>query len=363
MIPQRHGGNLRDIIPLCTRREGEIRDFSVNTHPYGPHPAAAAAARAALEHMDRYPDASSVPLAEAVAAAHGLTLAHVVPGNGAAELIDLLPRALDMHRAVVVSPTFGEYADAVCRGGGRVIELVRPPEAPLPVAALLQCITRERPDAVFLCSPNNPTGERLPDAALHAVLGACAAAGTVLVLDEAFVEYDPLGSRINLVTELTNLVVLRSLTKFFGLAGLRVGYLAAAPALARRVNRVRPPWAVNGPAAAAAVACVGDGEYVQREQRRMAQERQVFAGKLEQTGLTPLPSDANFLLCRLPDGVSADTLYPALAEDGFLIRHCGSFGLGNAYIRLRVHRPEVNELLLERLRKHLATSLHPLATP
>lgn len=350
--PQRHGGDLRALAARMPLPE-TVHDFSVNTHPFGPHPAAVAAAREALAEMAEYPDPGAEGLAERVAAVHGLAPACIVPGNGAAELIDLIPRALRVRRALIVPPAFGEYADAVVRAGGQVIAVPREPLERFPTGGVVEAIQKQRPELVVLCSPNNPTGERLPDVDLEAVLAACEAADARLLLDEAFVEYDPLGSRIGQVAGSSRLMVLHSLTKFFGLAGLRAGYLAAAPELAARIAGARGPWSVNRIADAAARSCVGDAGYVDRERRRIAALREGFARELAALGLTPLPSDANFLLCRLPPGASADRLYEDLARDGFLIRHCGSFGLKDRYIRLRVHRPEVNAALLAALARRL----------
>jgi len=351
--PHRHGGDLAGLARTL-ELPADCHDFSVNTHPFGPHPGAAAAARKALDHMERYPDPAAESLRAAIAAAHGLPEACIVPGNGAAELIDLLPRALGVTRALVVTPAFGEYRDAVARAGGAVIPVARERIDSFPTGAVVAAIARHRPQAVFVCSPNNPTGERLADADFQAVHAACGES-TLLVLDEAFVEYSG-GSRMDEVTKLPNLVVLRSLTKFFGLAGLRVGYLAAAPPVAGRVAALRPPWTVNGPAAAAGMACLADPDYVDAQRQRVVALRQPFADALSALGLAPLPSDANFLLCRLPEGVSADHLFPALARDGFVVRHCGSFGLGDRYIRLRVHRPEVNAAFIKTLARHLPCS-------
>lgn len=357
---QQHGGN-RDELAGHWPLPDAVLDFSVNTHPLGPPRAALAAARRALAGVGEYPDPAAEGLSRAIAAHHGLPAHCILAGNGATELIDLLPRALGVRKALVVCPTYGEYGAAVLRAGGGVQTVWRTQLARFPREEVADAVARGRCDLVVLCSPNNPTGDRLPDAAFDAVLGACEATGARLLLDEAFVEYDPDGSRVSQVARRPALMVLRGFTKFYALAGLRVGYLAAAPEVVRLLKAARPPWSVNRVADAAARACLGlepmDGDggpgYQARERSRIAHLRPRFAQGLADLGLEVLPSAANFLLCRLPTGESADRLYEALARDGYLTRHCRSFGLGDRYLRLRVHRAAANRALLKALARHL----------
>lgn len=349
---QRHGGNVDEVAARWGVPPG-LADFSVNTHPFGPPREALAAARRAVAEADRYPDPDAACLTGAIAAAHGLPEGSIVAGNGATELIDLLPRALGVRRAVVVAPTYGEYATALARAGAVVHTVWRNDLAQFPAAEACEAVGRTRADLVVVASPNNPTGERLDDGAFVGLLAACEAAGARLLLDEAFVEYDPAGSRVATVMESPALLVTRGFTKFYALAGLRVGWLAAAPTVAERLRSARPPWSVNRVAEAAALACLGLEGYEARERDRIARLRGRFARSLGGLGLEVLPSDANFLLCRLPRGASADRLYEGLARDGYLVRHCASFGLGDACLRLRVHRPALTRPFLAALARRL----------
>ena len=352
---QRHGGNHHQLEQMLPG--GNVHDFSVNTHPFGPPEAALSAAREALSRTAEYPEPESKKLGAALAMTHGLPSNALVCGNGATELIDLIPRALMVNSAVIAVPTYSEYGHAVRRAGGSVLEVGRRVLNRFPLAAVLAVIKEQKPELAVVCSPNNPTGERLPDDDFESLLTVCEISGTRLLLDEAFVEYDRHESRIGKVLDHPALMVLRGFTKFYALAGLRVGYLAAHPHVAEAIAAARPPWSVNRPAAAAAVACLGAGrEYIHRERERVCELRAAFASGLARLGLTPLPSSANYLLCRLPDGDSADRLYEELALEGILIRHCASFGLSDNYIRLRVHRPEQNQKLLARLAAHLKRS-------
>lgn len=351
--PQRHGGN-RDEVAARRGVPRRLVDLSVNTHPFGPPREALAAARVALREAHMYPDPEAAALAAAVAAAHGLKADAVLCGNGATELIDLVPRALGARRVLVVAPTYGEYAGGALRAGAKVHTVWRERLEDFPAAEVCEAIGRHRADLVVLGSPNNPTGERLDDAAFVGVVAACEAAGARLLLDEAFVEYDAGGSRVAETATHPSLMVLRGFTKFWALAGLRAGYVVAAPEVIARLRAARPPWSVNRVADAAARACLGLDGYEARERARVTRLRGRFRKALEGLGLEVLPSDANFLLCRLPVRTGADRLYEGLARDGYLVRHCASFGLGDRYLRLRVHRPAFTVPFLRCLGRRLA---------
>jgi threonine-phosphate decarboxylase len=366
-IKQAHGGNLSQL-----RRQLElpelVHDFSVNTHPFGPPDEAMAAASSALSRSADYPDTDAAELLAALSDYHRLPADYLIAGNGATELIDVIPRALSAQTGLssgtglVVAPAFGEYGAAMERAGGRVMTVRRSSLNQFPTRAVVDALSAYRPNLVWLCSPNNPTGERLSDPDLHAVLAAAHKSGTVVVLDESFVEYDEHGTRIALVNEHANLLVLRGFTKFYALAGLRVGYLAGNPQMIARLSAALPPWRVNRPAAAAAIACLGLDGYENTERARLAALKKEMASELTTMGLAPLPSHASYLLCRLPEGCDPDTLFIGMAQAGFLIRHGGSFGL-DRFIRLRVHRPELNRALLDTLPEQVrrATGLSAIA--
>jgi threonine-phosphate decarboxylase len=217
---QRHGGDRRQVAAHWPVPD-DLLDFSVNTHPLGPPRAALAAARRALALAGDYPDPDAHALAEAVGRAHHLSAHCILPGNGATELIDLIPRALGVRKALVVAPTYGEYGEAVLRAGGAVQAVWREDVERFPLDAVEEAVLRGRCDLVILCSPNNPTGDRLEEPAFRAILAACEAQGARLLLDESFVEYDGAGSRVGWVGECPSLMVLRGFTKFYALAGLR----------------------------------------------------------------------------------------------------------------------------------------------
>lgn len=296
-----------------------LLDFSASINPLGPPEAVREVLLRAPDLATRYPSPDARELCEALACHHGVPAACVLAGNGSTQLIYLVAQLLSGTPAWVVTPAFTEYEDA-CEACG------------LP-------LTRTRPGVTFVGNPTSPEGRLL---AREDVL---ALPGTVIV-DEAFMEFA--GDRESLVrraAEDPRLVVLRSLTKFYALPGLRLGYLVAVPAMVERLRRLQPPWSVNALAGAAGRAALADPAYRDRTRRVVRELRDELVRGLREVGLLPSPSEANFVLCRVPD---AGGLCRALRESGIVARNCDSFtGLPpNRYVRFAVRpRPEQERLL------------------
>ncbi|HEV8635035.1 MAG TPA: histidinol-phosphate transaminase [Chloroflexota bacterium] len=316
----------------------QVVDFSTNTNPLGPSPAAVAAARAAV--WTHYPDDGATRLRQAIAEREGSAPEGVVVGNGSAELIWLVALAfLDPGQsAVVVGPTFGEYARAVRVAGGVVREArargedgFRPDLAALGVGAGSARL-------LFVCDPNNPTGLLLGAEALARLAGA--RPETLVVVDEAyrpFVDDPPAWPAIP-----GNVVLLRSMTKDGALPGLRLGYALAAPPVARALEAVRPPWSVNAVAQAAGLAALADRAHVARARDEVRRARAYVTAELTRLGLRVFPSAANFLLVEVGDGAA---MRAALLRHGLVVRDCASFGLP-AHVRIGLRAlPECQRLI------------------
>jgi L-threonine-O-3-phosphate decarboxylase len=322
-------------------RPDDVLDFSANVNPYGP-PDAVREALAGVP-LDRYPDRDCLALRAALAEALGVPPDRVLPGNGAAELIWLAALAFVRpgDRALVLEPTFGEYARAArllgarvttCRARERTAFVPSAPEVGRHLEAL-------RPRVVFLCNPNNPTGAVLAPEVVAA--WALAHPRALFVVDEAYLPFAPgLGSALDGAAE--NVLVLRSLTKDCGLAGLRLGYAVGPQRLIDALRRAQPPWSVNALAQAAGVAALRDPGHRQSSLERLARAKQELVAGLARLGLTPLASTTHFFLLRVGDGASFRL---ALLRRGILVRDCASFGLP-AHVRIAARRPEENERLL-----------------
>lgn len=302
---------------------GTVIDFSVNGNPLG-QPAAVRAALAAAP-TDRYPDNGSPRLRAAIAHQTGVGPERVVVGNGSAEIIWLLAAAYlrPGDPVLVVGPTFGEYARAAAIHGGAPLEARarREDEFRPNLPAIAERIEVERPRLAFLCNPNNPTGAYLRRPDVEGVLRACRYG--LLVVDEAYLSFvSEADSLVDLLDE--GVVLLRSMTKDYALAGLRLGYALAAPEVIAALEKARMPWAVNAPAEAAGLAALGDPDHLERSRRTCAEVKEYLWSELRSLGLEVVPSAANFLLVRVGNAAG---LRSALLARGICVRDCASFGL------------------------------------
>ena len=345
----RHHGAHGDLVSRSLAvRVGELLDFSQNINPLGaPKDALEAARRALYEDSSRYPDLEYTGLRGALASYLGVGAEMVVPTNGGAEALFLAARAAGTGgKALVLEPTFSEYAAAAAASGKEPVRRVarRREEdfewdsTPLRDLAGVS--------VVFLCNPNNPTGDLLDRGAVLEVADRVVEAGAVLVVDEAFADFVPEISVTDMVDR--GLWVARSFTKFFAIPGLRLGCLVCDDAA--RVQALQPSWPVNSVAAAAGGAAVNDRGFAEASRAEVARLREDLFGALDAlSGLQPFPGAANFLLVRGPDG-----LPERLAGRGVLVRGCGPFyGLGPEYFRIAVRDAEENGRLVAAIREEL----------
>ena len=319
-------------------------DFSSNVNPYGPSPTVEAAIKRAT--IARYPDPQCTDLHAALAAHHGVEPDFILAGNGAAELIWLAALAFvaPLDPVLVIGPTFGEYRRAVQMMGGR-IEQIDASEASgftVPVAsvgaALEMCAWR----MVFLCNPNNPTGALVAQATVEQ--WAHRYPSTLFVVDEAYGDFVD-GFRSMAAISLENVLVLRSMTKAYALAGLRLGYAIGMPATIDLLQRVAPPWSVNGFAQVAGVAAIGDRRWLQSSLHRLRAATALLTRKLSDLGYSCIPSPTNYFLMHVGDGAA---FRRRLMPHGLVVRDCASFALP-AYVRIATQRPVQNDRLIAQL--------------
>lgn len=342
-----HGGAVARSLDVSERG---FLDFSQNVNPLGAPPQALEAARLALdEEAGSYPDLDYPRLRGALATYLGAPPENIVPTNGGAEALFLAARAAATGgggAAVILEPTFSEYAAAARAAGLEPVRRVaRRPEDGfrLDLAALDDL---EGVALVFLCNPNNPTGDALTREEVLAVAGHVRERNVALVLDEAFADFVP---EVSVVAEADEgLYVARSFTKFFAIPGLRLGCLVCSEP--DRAHEIQPSWSVNAVAAAAGEAAAGDRDFVAASLAEVRRLREELYGALEALpGISPFRGAANFLLVRGPAG-----LPPRLARRGVLVRGCEPFpGLGAGYFRVAVRGPADNERLLAALREEL----------
>ncbi len=349
----RHGGDLSLAQNTFGRRE--LIDFSANMNPLGPPPAAWQAILDHLAGIVHYPDPYAQGLKTALADHLGVDPVNLALGNGSIELIYLLPRVFPFAAATLPAPGFSEYGYAVrlAQGQCRYVYL-QPPDYTWDLPALRQEISQG--GLIFLCNPNNPTGTLLSRSDLEALL-AVLPPSALLVMDEAFIDFVADRQDLTLVPRAIQdprLLVLGSLTKFFAVPGLRLGYLAGTPERISRLAAFLPPWNINSLAQAAGIAAVHDQKFIQESRNYIFKTRQeLFEALRVIPGLNPLPPTANFIFCRLaPELPNAPRLVELMGRQGFLLRDCSNYrGLDDRCLRLAVRRRQDNLALVTALQE------------
>lgn len=322
--------------------DAPVLDFSVNVNPYGPTEAMVQAIRDAP--LDAYPDDTARAARVALGARWNTPPDTIVLGNGAAELLWLLARVLVLpgQRALVVGPTFSEFAAAVAATPGCEVHEYRALAADdfrVDLDVLSATIARLDPRAVYLCSPNNPTGGYLPQNQIAQLARQHPA--TTLVVDQSFLSLSEHPSDANAARS-ANVVWVRSLTKDHAIPGLRVGAAMMHPALAARLEATRPSWTTSAPVQAAAVAAARERSFIADSRARLIADRRALHDELTAAGLICLPSSTIFLLVQAP-GATALTA-TLLRQHHILVRDCTSFGLPD-HIRVAA-RPDADRRAL-----------------
>jgi histidinol-phosphate aminotransferase len=319
----------------------EVLDFSVNSNPYGP----SSAVRPLLTQVpvERYPDREALTLRRALADRMGVSPAQILVGNGTAELLWLVAVAFIRpgDQSLIIGPTFGEYRRVALLMGAKVETWTATRErgfAVEPEGIALRLHELE-PRLVFVCNPNNPTGTVLSPEVIPA--WAAAHPQTLFVVDEAYLAFAP-GLRSALTASEDNILVLRSMTKDYALAGLRLGYAVGHPSVIDALGHTRPAWNVNALAQAAGVAALGDQAHLRMSLDALIRAKAELVTALSDEGLAPLPSAVHFFLVQVGDGCA---FRQALLSEGILVRDCASFGLP-AYVRIATRRPEENARLV-----------------
>jgi histidinol-phosphate aminotransferase len=332
----------------------QIVKLDANENPYGMSPRAIAAL-ANLEFPHIYPDPESRALRRALSDFTKLPVEHLLAGSGADELIDLVLRVILEKDDYVLNlpPTFGMYPFDTMLNAGQVIAVPRLDDFSPNLPAVLKAVEAYRPKVLFITTPNNPDGKMPQAEVIKAILDL----PVLVVVDEAYIEFSAdsgrLGERRTLMAQVPkrdNLVVLRTFSKWAGLAGLRVGYGAFPAWLLPVMWKAKQPYNVNVAASAAAIASLEDLEFLAENVAKLRQERARLFAKLQAVPfLHPLPSEANFILCQV-SGRPALVLKDALAQRGILVRYYNTPLLQN-YIRISVGRPQDTDAITDALQE------------
>ena len=340
-----HGG---DWMGYRERFGRDALDFSANVSPLGLPEGVAQAIRETLVEADRYPDPLCRTLRAALSRAEGVPPEQILCGNGAADLIFRLVWAAKPRRALVTAPTFAEYAAALDTAGCEVKRFFLGEAEDFAVTDALVDAVDESTDMVFLCQPNNPTGQLAAPGLVEKLLRRCEACGAILAVDECFLDFLPdhaLHTAKGLLGE-GNLVILKAFTKLYGMAGVRLGYaLSADTALLEQMQACGQPWGVSSLAQAAGLAALEETAYVEKVRALIAEQRPRLTAGLRALGLRVLDGRTNYLLFQAPE-----TLGETLRQRGAVLRSCANYpGLGPGWYRTAVRTGPENEQLLKLL--------------
>ena len=338
-----HGG---DVYSYQTRFGAPPVDLSANINPYGIPDTVKQAMLDAVDACTQYPDPFCRAARAALAQAEGVVPDRIYCGSGAADVLDRLAAVLRPKTALLLAPTFAEYEHTLA-GADLRFHMLRAEENFSVTERILDDITPDL-DAVYLCTPNNPTGRTIDHALLRQIAARCEAVGARLVLDECFLDFVQGGETMAAqLDEFPSLVLLRAYTKMYAVPGVRFGWcMTADTALIEGLYRVGQPWNVSVIAQACAVACAGEREYAMQTAQRIAVERTYLQEQLIARGLWVCQGEANFLLFRADDIDLAEKL----ARRGILVRDCANYrGLARGYYRTAVKTRKESDALLAAL--------------
>ena len=328
-------------------------DFSANVSPLGlPHGVAQAVINA-LPEADRYPDPLCRELRKKLSASENVHESQVLCGNGAADLIFRLVLAKKPRRALLPAPTFAEYESALKTVGCEVEYFFLKEENDFKFTENFLSAVHENIDIVFLCQPNNPTGQIVTPDFIENFLKKCKACRATPVIDECFLDFLPEHESLTakrFLNTFPGLVILKAFTKLYAMAGVRLGYvLSGDENLLNNMREAGQPWSVSSLAQAAGIAALDETDYADRVRELISCERPKMIASLRSFGLRVLEGKANFLLFKAPENFGE-----RLKEKGAVVRSCANYpGLDNTWYRTAVRTPEENEKLLKIMREVL----------
>lgn len=330
LVPAVHGGISYLELEKVGLSPQDVLDFSVSVNPFGPPPGIDKAISQAA--IDRYPDSESTELVRCLARKLNITPGNLIVGSGSTELIRLIATAYFGAGDVVLIPqvTYGEYEVACRIVGAQILKQPMSEETnfQLNAAETVDMIRTHHPRGIFLCNPNNPTGQYLSREEVGEILST--ASDSLVILDEAYIAFtENVWTSIDSI-ERNNLIILRSMTKDYALPGLRLGYAIASESIISVLKRVKPPWNVSSVAQAAGIFALTADDYLLACERKIREAKQLLVEGLRSQGFSPLPGQANFFLVKVGD---AARFRRDLFSKGILVRDCTSFGLPG-YIRL-----------------------------
>lgn len=357
VLKKGHGGNIRAFIKQYNLPKNKLVDFSANINPLGLPNRIKKLIRENINSLRHYPQPDSCGVRHALANFHHINPQNVLAGNGSIELIYLIPQALKIKKALIITPTFSEYESACKLYGVKTLFLNTNEDSDFKIDMVKLEKLIPKVNLIFLCNPNNPTGVVVSGEDMRFLMHMCAKHKVFLVVDEAFMDFVENGNQFTILKEAVKnnyVLVLRSLTKIFALAGLRLGYLVGHLNLINKLSSFQYPWNVNTLAQICAEEVVKDKAYINKTREFISKEKSYLFTRLKEiAGLKVYPPSVNFILCKLEDSAlrNVDILSRKLARSGIIIRNCSNFrGLNNRFFRIAVRKRRENRKLIKALK-------------
>ncbi len=354
LIPYKPGKSI-----ATTKKEyglTEVYKLASNESPVGTSPKVMEAIQKELNNLHRYPDPNATKLKELIALQANVSVEQIVVGNGSNELIDLMVRTFCQAGDQILTSEAAFIAYKICAkaAGVKVIETPLTSQMKFDIDAILKKIESDKFKIIFVANPNNPTGTYIPESEIVNLLEVTKDLNdTIVVLDEAyndFVRVDDFPKSLNLFSKYKNLVILKTLSKVFAIAGLRLGYIIADDQVCNYINRIRNPFNVNSLAQVAAIAALQDKNYLEQAQKVNWDGLDYFYTQLKKIGVTYWPSQANFVL--IDTKIDSAQVFEALLRMGVITRPVKAYGLPT-HIRISVGKETENKIAMNALEKVL----------
>lgn len=352
-----HGGNIWKIAKELGMSPHETIDFSASINPLGFSPKAEKAIKDAISLLGHYPEPGAEAIIHELASFHNLPIENILAGNGSTQFIYLISHIFQPKRTLLIEPCFSEYRNSLANGCAIDSFICKEDNDFLPDIDKLFDDIKNGYDIIYLGNPANPTGALVSKKTILDIAAECKKYNTILIVDEAFIDFVEGDSVKREAVLFDNLIVLRSMTKFFAMPGLRLGYIIAHENIIRRFKNFMPPWSVNTLAIAAGIESLRARDYIKKTREWLISEAPLLTqGLCAMPYLKTYPSKVNYLLVKIlfPAILAAD-IQKQLLKDGLLIRDCGDFtGLDSSFFRVAVRKKKENKLLLDSLHKIFA---------
>jgi len=349
-----HGGNINQICSKYGLDPDEIIDFSASINPLGCPEGVRKAISERFADIKNYPDSECTSLRKTIADKVHCSESNIIIGNGSNELFYLIPRALKPKQGILLQPTFSEFKDALCNANVEVVEIVNDSGRFPIINKDIRSLKNIEYGMVFLCNPNNPTGQlTLKEEILELVKDNT---NRLIVADEAFMDFVDEDEKYSVIKEaplMDNLIVVRSLTKFYGFPGLRLGYLVANESTVNKLMQFKEPWTVNTFAQIAGQVAINDEAFAANTREYVSREKAFLYDRLSRIkGIRPFQPSVNFILVRIHNAeITSSQIQDFLIKDKIIIRDCSNFvGLSEKYFRVAVKTREENQKLLSAMK-------------